>query len=272
MNKIAEKFKMLSLSVKIQLVIAILLTSAVPVYAWFARQNRIEAMNKVKEPPSINLASGGDDPALYISLENIDVSKATEKYIVFSVVPGKYSAYDIQLTHTTNIPFTYELYRIQENENGDIEYMDHTRIVNPETGLSVESLLHYSVMSEMTDSVTTNGKILLSDINPLNDGSRILGNEDTLAAKNRRNYDTEDNVNQYVKPVYSIARRIRQLNENEDGSKNRDYFAIKLSWTTTDSVSEGESHYWDYAFNNKETDIIYISAKQNAISENTSSP
>ncbi len=275
MKKIAEKFKVLSLSVKIQLVIAILVTSAIPVYAWFARQNRIEAMSKVKEPPSINLASGGDDPALYISLENIDVSKATEKYIVFSVVPGKYSAYDIQLTHTTNIPFTYELYRIQENENGDIEYTDHTRTVNPETGVNAESLLHYSIMSGVTDSVTTSGRILLEDNNPLdlyNDGTRILGDENTLAI-NRKNYDTvNDDVNQYVKPVYSIARRIRQLNENEDGSKNRDYFAIKLSWATTDSVKEGESHYWDYAFNNKETDIIYISAKQNAISENTPTP
>lgn len=112
------------------------------IYAWFAYQDRIEALSKVKEPPSINLASGGEDPALYISLENIDVNTTNhEKYVVFSVEPGKYSAYDIQLTHTTNIPFTYELYRVrQDNENGTIEYTDHSIDINGE-----ETELKYSI-------------------------------------------------------------------------------------------------------------------------------
>ena len=268
-NKI-EKLKKLSLSVKIQLIIALLFTTAIPVYAWFAYQDRIEAMSKIKEPPSINLASGGDDPALYINLENIDVSKSTEKYYVFSVEPGKYSAYDIQLSHTTNIPFTYELYRIKEDENGTIEYTDHTRNVDAETGLEVETTLHYSIMNNINDSVTTEGKLKLADINPTNNDTRVLGNEDTLAAINRRNYDTSyDDVNKYVKPLYSIVRKVPQFNQNEDGSKDRDYFAIKLTWQTILNLSEGDERYWDYAANNKETDIIYISAKQNSYTEET---
>ena len=110
MKKLIRKIKKLSLSVRIQLVVAVLCSLAIPVYAWFGYQNRIETLSKVKEPPSINLASGGEDPALYITLENIDVNTVDhEKFVVFSVEPGKYSAYDIQLAHTTNIPFTYEL-------------------------------------------------------------------------------------------------------------------------------------------------------------------
>lgn len=264
MKKLIKRVKKLSLAIKVQLSIAVLCTMTIPVFAWFIYQDRIEAFSKIKEPPSINLASGGDDPALYISLENIDVSKSTEKYIVFSVEPGKYSAYDIQLSHTTNIPFTYELYRVQEDENGTIEYIDHTRDINVE-----ETTIKYNIMTTATGTI--DGKLTLTDIN--SDGEttgRILGDEEQLDAYNRRNYDTEyDDVNQYVKPLYSVARHIPQLNENEDGSSNRDYFVIKLTWIKgASNLAENNKNYWNYAYNNKETDIIYISAKQNTTINN----
>lgn len=261
MKKLIETVKKLSFSVKVQLVIAILCTMAIPIFAWFVNQDRIETFSKIKEPPSINLASGGDDPALYISLENIDVSKSTEKYIVFSVEPAKYSAYDIQLSHTTNIPFTYELYRVQENANGIIEYIDHTRDENAE-----ETTIKYEIMT--TAAGTTDGKVILTDINPDNGTTgRTLGDEDGLAEYNRKNYDNDD-VNQYVKPIYSVARRIPQLYGNEDGSSNRDYFAIKLTWSKgNNNLTENDASYWNYAYNNKETDLIYISAKQNTTTD-----
>ncbi|MCR5075481.1 MAG: hypothetical protein K6A79_06745 [Ruminococcus sp.] len=266
MKKLMEKIKKLSLPVKIQLVIALICTPAIPVFAWFAYQDKIETMTKIKEPPSINLASGGEDPALYITLENINATKAdSTEYVVFSVEPGKYSAYDLQLSHTTNIPFTYELYRVKEDEeNGRIEYTDHSTI-DAETGLTVETTLKYGIMSTYSSgTIVTAGKVNLTDINPYND-SRTLGNEDNLATINRENYDNTDDVNKYVKPLYSIARKIPQLTENEDGSDDRDYFAIKITWRTTTNLSEEDNGYWDYAFNNKETDIIYISAKENSI-------
>lgn len=269
LKKIIDKVNKLSLSVKIQLVIAILCTMAIPVYAWFAYQDRIEALSKVKEPPSINLASGGEDPALYISLENIDVNTTNhEKYVVFSVEPGKYSAYDIQLTHTTNIPFTYELYRVrQNNENGTIEYTDHSIDVN---GGKTE--LKYSIMT--TAAGTTNGKITLKDINQNDDSpNRILGDENELETYSRRNYNTgTDEVNQYVEPIYSVARRIPQLSVGDDGSSDRDYYAIKITWQVNPNIGVDDADYWNYAFNNKETDIIYISAKQNTYQETNAEP
>ncbi|MCR5837875.1 MAG: hypothetical protein K6G88_15360 [Lachnospiraceae bacterium] len=251
----------MSLRTKIILVMMIVLISSATVFAWLAYQDKIEALSKIKEPPSINLASGGDDSALYISLENIDVSVAVEKYVVFSIEPGKYSAYDIQLSHTTNIPFTYELYRVREDENGTIEYTDHTRDVN-----GGETILKYSIMANATG--TTAGKLILNDINP-DDGStgRILGDEGELSAS-RKNYVATDEVNQYVKPIYSVVRRVPQFNEHTDGSSDRDYFVIKLTWTPGNSnMTYADANYWNYAFNNKETDIIYISAKQNTYEE-----
>lgn len=269
-KKIFEKVKKLSIPMKIQLVLALIWTTAIPVYAWFAFQERIEAFTKVKEPPSINLASGGDDPALYISLENIDVTSGSGKYIVFSIEPGKYSAYDIQLSHTTNIPFTYELYRVKEDDNGSIEYIDHSRNVNPLTGENVETTLHYSVMTDYNYSTTrtniANGKVNLQDINPDdNSPGRILGDESDLN-QSRKNYVTGDTVNQYVKPLYSVARKIPQLSDGEDGSAERDYFAIKILWTQgATNMTEANQDYWNRAFNNKETDLIYIAAKQNTV-------
>ena len=268
MKKLIEKIKKLSLPMKIQLLIAIICTMAIPVYAWFAYQDRIETLSKIKEPPSINLASGGEDPALYITLENIDVNTANhEKYVVFSVEPGKYSAYDIQLTHTTNIPFTYELYRVKQDEDGTIEYTDHTIDVNGD-----ETELLYSIIT--TAEGTTNGKVTLTDINQKDSSpSRILGDENELDTYNRRNYDTEgDNVNQYVEPIYSVARRIPQLTSGTDGSSDRDYFAIKITWRVNPNIGVDDADYWNYAFNNKETDIIYISAKQNTYQETNAEP
>lgn len=258
MKKMIERFHKLSFAVKIQLIIAFLCSAAIPVFAWFAFQDTIGAMTRIKEPPSINLASGGNDPAVYINLENIDVTSASEKYVVFSVEPGKYTAYDIQLSHTTNIPFTYELYRVQEDENGLIEYTDHTRN-------SEETTLHYSIMTSAQG--TTAGKLTLTDINPdTTTTSRTIGNEAALS-NIRQNYVVGDDVNQYVKPLYSVTRRIPQLNRNEDGSADRDYFTIKLLWTPGNNLTDADSEYWNYAFNNKETDIIYISAKQNSLEE-----
>lgn len=259
MKKIIEKIKKLSLAVKIQLAIAIVFTISIPVLAWFAYQDRIEALSKIKKPPSINLASGGEDPAIYISLENIDVNTPNhEQYVLFSIEPGKYSAYDIQLTHTTNIPFTYQLFRVKEDsENGTIEYTDHTRTEGTETSLK------YSIMTEQTDVVTTAGEVNLSTINPDTlTTTRTIGNEGSLPA-NHKNYLGTDEVNQYVKPLYHVARRIPQLTGGVDGSDSRDYFAIKITWQVDNNIAEDNARYWDFAFNNKETDIIFISAKQN---------
>jgi hypothetical protein len=261
MKKIIEYIKKLSLPMKIQLIIALICTVAIPVSAWFLIRDRIEAFTKIKEPPAINIASGGADPALYISLENIDVSSGTDKYIVFSIEPGKYNAYDIQLSHTTNIPFTYRLYRVQEDENGTIEYIDHTIAGGEETTLM------YSIITDATG--TTDGEVTLTNINPDdNSTGRILGDESDLAVS-RRNYDAvNDEVNQYAKPLYSIARNLPQLNENEDGSSERDYYAIRISWIPgASNMIESNAGYWNYAFNNKETDIIYISSKYSVTTE-----
>lgn len=262
LKKLIEKVKKLSVSAKIQLAVALICSMAIPVYAWFAYQDRIEVLTKIKEPPSINLASGGDDQALYITLENIDVSDGMMKDIVFSVEPGKYSAYDIQITRTTNIPFTYQLYRVQEDEHGTIEYTDHTRVEG------VETKINYSVMTSATG--TTAGEIALTNINPDdNSTGRILGDENDLETKNRRNYivgEGADEVNQYVKPLYSVARRIPQLNGNDDGSESRDYFVLRITWIPgSTNMTYTDEGYWNYAFNNKETDLIYIAAKQNTV-------
>lgn len=227
-----------------------------PVYAWLAVQDKIEALSKIKEPPSINLASGGDDPALYITLENIDVTEGTEKYIVFSVEPGKYTAYDIQLSHTTNIPFTYQLFRLKEDENGTIEYTDHTRVKGEETKLK------YSIITGA--SGTTLGELMLENINPDNGSTgRVIGDESDLSA-DRKNYENDDEVNIYVVPLYSVVRGVPQLADDIDGSSDRDYYALKVTWSQgTGTWLETYAGYWNYAFNNKETDLIYISAKQN---------
>lgn len=260
MNKALTWFRELDLSRKIQFIIAMIcslaILIAVPVYAWFSYHNRIEAMTKVNEPPSLNLASGAEDPIQYFELKNIDVENPTTriddgkggyyKDFVFSVEPGKITQYDLQLTHTTNIPFTYELLRLKKDENGTILYTSYENVTTK-----------YSVLKDTDSDIKQ--EIELTDLNQSSTTDRVLGDEDMLNQYNRKNYNTDDNVNDFVKPLYSVSRNIIKNDLSVDGSDDRDYFTLRVHWKTSNSADD--STYWNYAFNNKETDIIYISAQ-----------
>ena len=257
--KFKNWFKELSTPKKVQFLLALICTLvqliAVSIYAWFSFQQSIETMTKIKNPPTLNLASGHLDEISYFELKDIDVTKgkesgvANEKYkdYVFSVEPGKISKYNIQIAHTTNIPFEYELYRAKEDANGSIIYKT-----------SNDEEIPYSIIEqEEIDGIGQ--RINLVDYNPDDSSTgRVLGTESGLPI-DRKNYINGDKVNIYAAPLYSIARNISRNDESIDDSAERDYYVLRLKWKYKDSLSDSEK--WNYALNNKETDIVYISAQ-----------
>ncbi|MCR5796685.1 MAG: hypothetical protein K6G63_02060 [Eubacterium sp.] len=261
MRTIKEKFINLPISKKVRILIAMVFTLAqlvlIGVLAWFTNQREIETMTRIKNPPTLNLASGHEDGISGFELRGIDVTKGTKvensddeyyKDYVFSVEPGKISQYDLQIAHTTNIPFEYELFRAKEDDNGDVEY----------TALDGNQY-KYSIFGSAEVEGIPQG-ISLSDVNPDGGGTgRVLGDEGSLPTE-RKNYDNSDTVDIYAKPLYSVARDIRRNDISIDGSDDRDYFVLRLTWTLNDNPSPSENE-WNFAYNNKETDIVYISAQ-----------
>ena len=274
-KSIHERLSSLSKAQKIQLVIAATFTVAAavaaPSLAWFSYQSKVETMSYVNDPPSLSLAAGHQDSVQFFDLKNIDVKRETDgEYFhdfVFSVETEKSHEYDLQLVHTTNIPFVYELYRAKEDANGTVSY-------KIQEGNDKGTTVMYQILrGNLTDGdVTITQDITLTNLNPENaSAERAVGSESILSSNyGRANYETGDNgdnVNKYVEPLYSVARHMQTNGIGFDGSEDRDYFVLRVKWKVKNEPQSSE--YWDYAFNNKETDIVYITVKESADLGNT---
>lgn len=226
---------------------------ALPVCAWFAFQTKVETMTYINDPPSLSLAAGSNDSVQCFELRNINVERATDgdyfQDFVFSVETADAHQYDLQLAHTTNIPFVYELYRVKEDAvNGDIPYVI-------KEGSNKDATIYYSILTG------TDQTIQLVTLNNIGSASREIGNEAILKQDyDRQNYETGDNYNQYVEPLYSVVRDIVKNGSAVDGSESRDYFVLRVKWRVKNEAQGNE--YWNYAFNDKETDILYITVKE----------
>lgn len=264
-KSIQERISSLSKTQKVQLVIAAMFTVAsvvaAPSLAWFAYQSKVETMSYVNDPPSLSLAAGHQDSVQFFDLKNIDVKRETDgSYyhdFVFSVETEKSHEYDLQLVHTTNIPFVYELYRAKEDTNGTVSY-------EIQEGNDKGTTVKYQMLTgNLTDGdVTITQDITLTNLNPENaSAAREVGSESVLYSTcNRRNYESGEKYDKYVEPLYSVARHIQTNGIGFDGSEDRDYFVLRVKWNVKNEPQSNE--YWDYAFNNKETDIVYITVKE----------
>ena len=97
-----------------------------PVMAWLYMQRSMETITKINMP-ALFIGAGDAKPIQELELSNIDVS-AEQKYkdIVFCVYSTKPGLdYDIQLAHTTNIGFTYTIYKASlAPSNGEVSYLN----------------------------------------------------------------------------------------------------------------------------------------------------
>mgnify|MGYP005833984851 FL=1 len=129
-KRILERFKKLNKKKKIQLVAATALTAALlvalPLYAWFTHTRSIAMKTKINAPTQLYITAGNKESVANLEMGNIDVESETRyKDFVFGI-SGKYvSKYQIQLAHTTNIPFTYKIYRASSVENAGADTVEY---------------------------------------------------------------------------------------------------------------------------------------------------
>ncbi|MBR1929856.1 MAG: hypothetical protein IJ833_00020 [Lachnospiraceae bacterium] len=111
---------------KIQFIIAavctMLLVVGIPVYAWFKSQREIARFERIDAPDVLFITAAHAEDSIYLKMGGIDV-KANWKngdgtnagqmlYIdyVFAVAGEYVPQYTLQMAHTTNNQYTYEIY------------------------------------------------------------------------------------------------------------------------------------------------------------------
>ena len=280
------RFNALSKAKKAQAIIAaalsVFLLIAIPTYAWFFLGSRVEILTRIKAPTTLDIRAGHAYSVEYLDLSDIDATDVDgngygHKDYIFAIKAGSsINSYDIQIAHTTNIPFTYTLYRASElGESGDESfkpeisgYVATFEYYDEDTEISAVYYYGYASNSSATEEIvnTENAAMLtLTDLNPNETSEQTYGR--TIAEKfngtdgiysgySKYIDDNGDDPQIYAVPLYSQHIGITRWDPDHD------FYILRLSWNTnSDNTAFAE---WNAAANNKETDLIYISAKASA--------
>ena len=202
-------------------VAAALALVVLPVFAWLYMQRSMETITKVNMPYALLIGAGDAKPIQQLELSNIDVSASKSKDVVFCVYSEKPSkSYDLQLAHTTNIGFTYEIYtatRADSNASTDV----------------VECL-----GKQYAKGVKLSGSYLNIDEN----------NRYATEAYHRETYGEYKKVQKSAEPLYwkTTSQEILPANK-DDTAYYVNYYILHISWD-------------ENVQNNKETDMIYLMA------------
>lgn len=230
----------------------VMLLSGAAVFAWLYQGRYIAAVGEISNPTSIQINAAHQEDIRYLDLKDIDVNLNDHKDYVFCIIGDNVSYYGLQLAFTTNNQFEYEIYPAVEKGIGAV----------PGDALAV---VEYSTHdgSGVKQYYVNNGTAKLAgDFINKKTGSEALAYTIGDAApsapkKNMHNdtYYTEKNVNGVIMSAYGYVNK----------------YAEPLYWQTSSNIYGGNDfcHYyvlrvkWDQntASNSKETDIIYISAR-----------
>lgn len=229
-KSIFGKFRKLEKKKKLQLVIAVsisvVLLVALPVYAWFTHKRFIALTTKINAPTQLYITAGNKESVANLEMADIDVEDGNYKDFVFGIGGADVQQYQIQLAHTTNIPFEYEIYRAKSVS---------------ETEKSAEAVVYVSD-SDGTFYYDKSGDSPISGKYLNRDGTEILANS-TLHEKS---YDTYSNVQKNAEALYWQS---DGLSVNDAENPFCDYFIIRVKWNKN-------------VQNNKETDMVYLTVQR----------
>lgn len=229
-ESIFGKFRKLEKNKKRQLVIAVslsvVLLVALPVYAWFTHKRSIALTTKINAPTQLYITAGNKESVANLEMADIDVENGSYKDFVFGIGGADVQQYQIQLAHTTNIPFEYEIYRAKSVS---------------ETEKSAEAVVYVSD-SDGTFYYDKSGDSPISGKYLNRDGTEILANS-TLHEKS---YDSYGNVQKNSEALYWQS---DGLSVNDAENPFCDYFIIRVKWN-------------DKVQNNKETDMVYLTVQR----------
>ncbi|MGN0577843.1 MAG: hypothetical protein ACI4J4_04405 [Ruminiclostridium sp.] len=177
---------------------------SVTVYAWFTNQRRLDAITKINAPTSLSIGAGAKEDSVYIDMGGIDVEAGNEKYFVFCVFSDTTAGnYKIQLAHTTNIGFNYEIYKSEDNGTAE----SYTVLYTDQSGGA-----HYYTKGDKLD-----GRYINMDPVTL-----IAGD-----AYHEKSYGNYSQVQENAEPLYWQS----DIIEKTAGTSFVDYYILRVSWT-----------------------------------------
>lgn len=195
----------------------------IPVFAWLYMQRSMETITKVNMPYALLIGAGDAKPIQQLELSNIDVSGAQKyKDVVFCVYSEKPSkSYYLQLAHTTNIGFKYEIYKASR----------------PAADASSENVVSYLGKQYKKGNLLV-GSYLNKD-----------GNSDNATnTYHRITYGEYSSVQKSAEPLYWKTTNQETLPEKKDDTTYYvNYYILHIFWD-------------ENVQNNKETDMIYLMA------------
>lgn len=210
--------------VVISVILAFSALLALPVFAWLYMHRSMETITKVNMPNALLIGAGDAKPIQQLELSNIDVSGAQKyKDVVFCVYSTKPGLdYHLQLAHTTNIGFSYEIDKASietEAANGSIFYLgDYYRKGDKLAGIYLNK--------ETTNNYATE-------------------------AYHEKTYGEYNNVQVSAEPLYWKTTNQEKLPDEmqtpDENGNYVNYYILHITWDET-------------VQNNKETDMIYIMA------------
>lgn len=215
--------------------------------SWFYNKREIDSLTWIKTPIRLDIGSGNNHSITYLDMGAIDTeSEIPYKDYVFCVYGEPVDIYSLQLAYTTNIAFSYDVYRAElggagtsvtftYTENG-VEYVEN---FSYDTNKKVISGKPLSELTEAEISVHQNHELSYGDDNGLNPTakSKVQSNAEPLY------WLASENGVSVMNPVNKIVKETGE-------SYFCDYYVIHISWEKGTVI------------NDKETDLVYLTASR----------
>lgn len=293
MQSLIGKFKKISTPKKIQGTVASVLTVcilfAIPAYAWFVNQKKAAEMYKVEYPNSLYINAAHREDKMFFKLDSINVNEylrdennniktdengnpifVKEKSYIFSVSGSNADKFVLQMAHTNNNMFTYEIYEATQYDYLSSNCPDGTdteKIVPSDT--PEENIIEYKTNP---GGYTENPLVFASD--PVNKESSetkyyVIGNLTEGTYKNNQSN------NEKISPENLAKNGDIFYSENYGSNIKVEAHAIPSYWQgefETQNINKQFCRYfilkvkWDSAVVNtqqtKESDMIYFSVKR----------
>ena len=221
----------------IVLLLCLLGVAAGLTYAWFRQSYSISTVAKIKASIRLDLAAGNGEDASRFQIGTVDTTgdDVTHKDYVIAVKKDKPTNYILQIGHTTNIPFTYKLYKAESGTEND----------NNVVYVGEKETFYYK-----KDAVVS-GEYLNKE---KNENNIILANGDY----HKQTYESYSKIQENAEPLYWHS-----TDALGSGTDLIDYYILTVSWAkrpaeqTKDEANDKYKYIDD--IEDKETDIVYIS-------------
>ena len=212
------------------ILLTVLLAVSIPVLAWFSNRRGINTMTKIQSPAALNIGAGNKESCAYIDMSGIDVSDpdVTSKDFVFCVYSAQNGNYNIQLAHTTNIAFTYKIYKAN---------------VLGENGGSVSADVVYHSDLTQRDFYYTKSNEIIGDYINKDPSSKIATD-----SQHEATYSAYDKANVQINAEPLYWQNSAPITPNYVNGGFADYYILEVSWGPSEVK------------NDKETDMVYITA------------